>query len=148
MVVDRLENLGLYSSLNPRMERVLQFLSENDLATLAAGSYPIEDKMLFVNVVDAELKSLKDAKIEVHNDYIDLQVVLAGEESFGWSPRAELQAPRAEFDKERDIQFFDDAHQILYPLQAGQFTILMPEDGHAPLIGSGRVRKAIFKIHL
>lgn len=125
----------------------MQFLSENELSKLAAGSYEIEDKMLFVNVVDAELKRPEDAKIEVHNDYIDLQVVLAGEERFGWTPRAELKTPCAEFDKERDIQFFDDAHQIVYPLQAGQFTILMPEDGHAPLIGSGRVRKAIFKIH-
>lgn len=148
MIVDRLANLAHYSSLHPRIERVLQFLNDNDLTQLQPGSYPIEDKMLFVNVVDTELKSVEDAHLEVHNDYIDLQMVLSGQESFGWAPRAELSAPQAEFDAERDIQFFDDAHQFVYPLQEGQFTILLPEDGHAPLIGSGRVRKAIFKIHL
>ncbi|MBR2398905.1 MAG: YhcH/YjgK/YiaL family protein, partial [Alistipes sp.] len=30
----------------------------------------------------------------------------------------------------------------------GQFSILFPEDGHAPMLGEGHVKKCIFKIAL
>ena len=50
------------------------------------------------------------------------------------------------FLTEKDIQFFDDVPQTYYTLCPGQFTVLFPEDGHAPMVGEGIVRKIIFKV--
>ncbi|MDE6624595.1 MAG: YhcH/YjgK/YiaL family protein, partial [Alistipes sp.] len=50
------------------------------------------------------------------------------------------------FNAEKDIQFFEDVPQTYYTLRPGQFTILFPEDGHAPMVGEGVVRKIIFKV--
>ena len=66
--------------------------------------------------------------------------------TFGWSERADLRKPLGEFDAGKDIRFFDDEPQTFYTLRPGQFTIFFPEDGHAPMIGEGNVRKIIVKV--
>ena len=97
--------------------------------------------------MERELKKKGDAKLEVHNEYIDIQVLVSGrEESFGWSDRKALKEPVGEFDAQKDIQFFDDEPQTYYTLRPGQFTVLFPEDGHAPMVGEGTVRKIIVKV--
>ena len=79
--------------------------------------------------------------------YIDIQVLIRGEEeSFGWSERRELKKPLGEFSVENDIQLFDDVPQTYYTMRPGQFTVLFPEDGHAPMVGEGTVRKIIVKV--
>ena len=97
--------------------------------------------------MDVDLKRKPDAKLEVHNEYIDIQVLISGrEESFGWSERRNLRKPLAEFDAGNDIQLFDDEPQTYYTVRPGQFTVLFPEDGHAPMVGEGHIRKIIVKV--
>ncbi len=148
MIVDSLKNSALYYSVNPRLERAFAYLQTVDLETLAPGKYEIDGRDIFLNVVERDLKTREEAKLEVHNDYLDVQVVLRGEESFGWSERGNLRYPKEAFNTEKDIQFFDDVPQTYYTLRPGQFTILLPEDGHAPLVGEGPIRKAILKVKM
>ena len=113
------------------------------------GIHELEGRDIYVNVMERELKQRADAKLEVHNEYIDIQVLISGkEESFGWSERKDLSQPQGEFNKEKDIQLFDDEPQTYYTLRPGQFTILFPEDGHAPMVGEGTVRKIIVKVRI
>ena len=67
---------------------------------------------------------------------------------FGWSEKKDCLTPVADFDAEKDIQLFTDVPQCFYTVREGQFSILFPEDGHAPMLGEGRVKKCIFKILL
>ena len=53
-----------------------------------------------------------------------------------------------EFDEQKDIQLFTDIPQCFYSVGEGQFSILFPEDGHAPMLGEGHVKKCIFKVAL
>lgn len=148
MILDSLKNSALYYSVNPRLKKAFEYLETVDLMTLAPGKYEIDGKEIFLNLMERDLKRREDAKLEVHNDYIDVQIVLRGTESFGWSERRNLKQPREEFNAEKDIQFFLDEPQTYYTLQPGQFTILLPEDAHAPMVGEGTIRKAILKVKL
>ncbi len=87
-----------------------------------------------------------DAPLEVHDKYIDIQIVLSGRETFGWAARPALVSARGEFDTQKDIQFFDDSPSLRFTLGAGEFAVFFPSDAHAPLIGRGRVRKCIIKV--
>lgn len=146
MIFDSLKNHALYESVSPRLKAAFEYILSTDLKALEPGIHEIDGKNLYVNVMDRELKKKADAKVEVHNAYIDIQVIIEGVESFGWIERAELKRPQSEFNTEKDIQLFDDEPQTYYTLKEGQFTILLPEDGHAPMVGEGRIRKAIFKV--
>lgn len=146
MILDTLQNRECYYSLSPRLRTAFEWLDKTDVASLEVGRHAIDGDDIFVNVSELDLRPRSAAALEVHNEYIDIQVVFGGEEEFGWSPRSAVASPRAEFDVEKDIQFFEDEPQTFYTVREGQFTILMPQDAHAPMLGEGHVRKLIFKI--
>lgn len=146
MILDTLQNRELYYFLSPRLRQAFEWLDRTDVASLEVGRHDIDGDDIFVNVSELDLRSRSEAALELHREYIDIQVVFGGEEEFGWSPKSAVASPRAEFDIERDIQFFLDTPQTFYTVREGQFTILTPEDAHAPMLGSGHVRKLIFKV--
>lgn len=147
MIFDSLKNCATYYGVNPRMKQAFDLIRSRDWTAVEPGIHELDGKDIYVNVMERELKKRADAKLEVHNEYIDIQVLVAGrEEAFGWSDRADVKAPQGEFNPEKDIQFFDDEPQTYYTLRPGQFTILFPEDAHAPMVGEGTVRKIIVKV--
>ena len=147
MIFDSLKNSALYYPVSPRLEKAFGFIASTDWETMEPGIHELDGKDIYVNVMEPELKKPADAKLEIHDAYIDIQVLIRGEqETFGWSERADLRKPLGEFDAGKDIRFFDDEPQTFYTLRPGQFTIFFPEDGHAPMIGEGNVRKIIVKV--
>ena len=147
MILDSLKNAPLYYQLSPRLEQAFDLISKTDWTKMELGKHQLVGDDIFVNVMELDLKQKQDAKMEIHNEYIDIQILISGEkEAFGWSERASLRQPLGAFSTEKDIQFFDDEPQTYYTVVPGQFTILMPEDGHAPMVGEGHIRKIIVKV--
>lgn len=146
MILDSLRNKEQYYALCPRFKQAFEWLEATDLASLSSGRHIIDGDDIFVNVSQLNLRPRSEAALEVHNEYIDIQVVVGGVEEFGWSPRESLTAPRAEFDKSNDIGFYKDEPKTYYTVREGEFCILMPQDAHAPMLGEGFVKKLIFKV--
>ncbi len=147
MIFDSLTNSARYYSIAPRMQKAFELIASTDWTAVEPGIHELDGRDIYVNVMERELKKKGDAKLEVHDEYIDIQVLVSGsEEAFGWSDRKDLKQPIGEFDPQKDIQFFDDEPQTYYTLRPGQFTVLFPEDGHAPMVGEGSVRKIIVKV--
>lgn len=80
-----------------------------------------------------------------HDKYIDLQVPLSGDEYFGAKPRKECGEAK-DINAGNDIMFFDDPVTETVHVKAGDSITFAPDTAHAPLIGTGRIKKAIFKI--
>lgn len=149
MILDSLKNSARYYSIHPRLERAFSLIASTDWSRLEAGTHELDGRDIFANVMDVALKRKPDAKLEVHDAYMDIQVLITGhEESFGWSERKDLAKPLGAFDTAKDIRFYDDEPQTYYTLRPGQFTLLFPEDGHAPMVGEGTVRKIIVKVRI
>lgn len=149
MILDSLKNSALYEHVHPRMKRAFEVLAATDWTRMEPGIHEIDGCNIYVNVMERELKKKGDAKLEVHNEYIDIQLLVSGEaETFGWSERKNLQRAQGEFNAEKDIQFFEDEPQTYYTMRPGQFSVLFPEDGHAPMVGEGVVRKVIAKVRM
>ena len=90
-----------------------------------------------------------EARPEAHDKYIDLQLMLDGEEYIGYANRNALGKP-IEAKPENDINFFEgETCKML--LSNGTFGIYFPTDVHAPCIAVNEpreVKKAVFKIIL
>ena len=110
------------------------------------GRYECDGDEIFLSLNVGELKKPENAALEVHDKYIDIQLVLSGRESFGWRDRRECSAPHGEMNNDKDILCFEDKPSTTFTLHDGQFCILFPEDAHAPMIGDGQIRKAIVKV--
>ena len=74
MVIDTLENLEKYVSLNPLFKDVVEFIKSNDLNALEAGKHQIKGSDLFVNVQMAKGKTKEEAKLETHKKMIDILI--------------------------------------------------------------------------
>ncbi len=149
MILDSLKNAPLYFGVHPRLERAFALVAAVDWTKTGTGIHELDGRDIFVNVIDGNLKRPEDAPLEVHNEYIDIQILITGdEEGFGWKERKDLAEPEGDFSVEKDVQLFRDTPQTCYILRKGQFTILLPEDGHAPMVGEGAIRKIIVKVRM
>lgn len=149
MILDSLKNKAQYAALHPRFQTVFDFIDNNDVAALPCGRHDIDGDNIFVSVQELDLREVSEARLELHRKYIDIQLLLAGpNEIFGWSEKKDCLTPETEFDEQKDIQLFTDIPQCFYTVGEDQFTILFPEDGHAPMLGEGHVKKCIFKVAL
>ncbi len=145
MVIDTLENLDKYVSLNPLFKDVLDFIKSNDLNTLEIGKHEIKGSDLFVNVQVAKGKTKEVAVLETHNKMIDIQIPLSAEETYGYTPLCDL--PDAEYNNEKDITKYEGMADTYVTCKPGEFAIFFPQDGHAPCIaGVPEIKKAIFKV--
>lgn len=145
MVIDTLENLDKYVSLNPLFKDVLDFIKSNDLNSLEIGKHEIKGSDLFVNVQVAKGKTKEVAVLETHKKMIDIQIPLSAEETYGYTPLCDL--PDAEYNNEKDITKYEGMADTYVTCKPGEFAIFFPQDGHAPCIaGVSEIKKAIFKV--
>ena len=124
----------------------LEYIEKTDLSALEPGKHLLDGEDLFVNIVDSQMKTPEQARLEVHDKYIDIQVPLSKAESFGVKPRSECKEPDGEFNAEKDILFYKDKDWTTITVEVGQAVTFDPDTAHAPLIGEGTIHKAIFKV--
>ena len=80
MVVDRLENLEKYASLNPLFAKAMEYLKATDLNAQELGKVKLQGDDLVVNFSQTKPKTKEEAKLETHNQFIDIQIPLSGVE--------------------------------------------------------------------
>lgn len=146
MIIDTLHNADRYDALHPLFPRAFEFLRNTDLKALAPGRYPIEGERLFAIVETVAGRRRSEAKLECHQRYIDIQLVLEGIDEMGWKPVCDCHTPLADYNPEKDIRFFHDTPASWVTTPSGAFCIFFPEDAHAPLVSEGKIRKVILKI--
>lgn len=144
---------GRYYPLNPLFEQALTYIESHwdELCDPTSdGRLELKGDDLYMMVGSFPLKRAEEARLEVHDRYIDIQVILSGAECFGWSQRTACTEPQGEMDTTKDILFYGDRPTSVTTALAGEFVILFPEDAHAPLIRpegvNGSVRKVIVKV--
>jgi YhcH/YjgK/YiaL family protein len=146
LILDTLELCERYRHLHPGFATAFDVATSRDLGALAPGRHLIDGDRLYLSIDHTEGRGRLGARLESHRRYIDIQLTIAGDEEIGWRPLSQCRAPAAPFDEPRDIRFYNDAPDSWLAVPAGRFAIFFPEDAHAPLGGTGLLRKAIFKI--
>lgn len=145
MIIDSLENLTKYASLNPLFGKVVEYIQTHDLSQQPEGKQVIDGNDLFVNFSLAKGKTPTEAKLESHDVMIDIQIPLSCTETMGYTPRKDL--PQQPYNAEKDISFYDGLAQQYIAVTPGMFAIFFPQDGHAPCISTEEtIKKVIFKV--
>lgn len=146
MIFSHLSQAERYSTLHPLFAQVFDFMRNTDLFALAPGRYHLDGEDLIAIVEQVAGRTREMAKLEAHRRYIDLQLVLEGDDEMGWKPLADCYNPIGEHSQEKDILFFQDAPVAWLATPPEHFCIFFPEDAHAPLVSDHPIRKIIFKI--
>ena len=146
MIIDRLENLKQYASLNPLFEQAVEFLTSRDLNALEVGKIELQGNDLRVNVAQTEPKTKEQGRIETHRDFIDIQIPLSGTEWMGYTAAVDCQPADAPYNEEKDITFFEGLAESYIEVKPGMFAIFFPQDGHAPGVTPDGVKKIVVKV--
>ncbi len=144
MVIDRLENLEKYVSLNPLFAKAIEYLKTTDLNAQELGKVKLQADDLVVSFSQTKPKTKEEARIETHDRFIDIQIPLSGVEVMGYTARVDL--PEVSYDTAKDISFYPGLAESYIPVKPGMFAIFFPQDGHAPGVSSEGVRKVIVKV--
>lgn len=149
MVLAHLDDAGRYEALHPRFRQLFDFVRHHDLAAFPPGRVSIDGDDLYINIAHADLRSREEQKLEVHRRYIDVHFPLSGCEVCGISRLGDVTvASDAPFDEVGDFALYGEPARNYFSVRPGEFYIVWPEDAHAPIIGSGRLVKAIAKVRL
>ena len=106
----------------PRFTKAAAFLSRTDLATLPAGRYEIDGDDIFALVQECKLRDkASNPQPEAHRAYIDIQVPLSGEETYGYGWLTEKNYTKP-FDRKKDIGFYGEQPLRWRTLKPGEFS--------------------------
>src|SRR5512145_1499075 len=108
MIFDLFTCIRRYEALNRGFKRAIDFLEGTDLNRLEMGRYEIDNDRIYAMVSRESGRKKEDSQLEVHEKYIDIQLVLSGTDNMGWKPLKNCVKPASGFDKDDDIGFFYD----------------------------------------
>lgn len=146
MIHDSLKNSSAIEKLHPKFKQAFDYLKNTDFSTLEDGKIELDGDKLYLSIASIKGKEKADAPIETHKNYIDIQVPLLGVEKIGWKAGCDLQEVSKPYSSEKDITFFIDRPTAYTKIYPGEFVVYYPEDGHAPGIGEGLIRKVVVKV--
>lgn len=148
MILTDLKNCSRIASLHPAFATLFDFIGKNDLLSMPLGRIEVDGDNLFINNINPECVTAEKQVLEMHRDYIDVHIMLDGKERIGWKSLSDIEHITKEYDAEADCALSDDKPTSYVDLLPGQMCIVWPEDPHAPVIGLGKIRKAIAKVKL
>lgn len=127
MIVDTLRNIASYASLSDHFATAVRFLQTADLTALPVGITEVDGQQVYVNLQQTDLRPHAPAW-EAHAAYADIQLILRGQERFGYAPEAELHP----LQEERDFRTCTAHSSFYFDLTEGQFAIFLPGEPHDP----------------
>lgn len=149
MIYDQISNLGAYAKLAPEAMAKLEAFFKSVNKDTPNGRFELMGDDLFAMIQRYNTHEANPDKLEIHRNYIDLQMLLDGVEVIHYAPAAALPVT-VPYNPEKDCGFHHAVPLGLTPvrLTPGNFAIFLPEEGHMPGCGdpSQSVVKVVVKI--
>lgn len=135
-------------SLEERCMEAVSFLTQLNAEDLASGRHDVNEGF-FYNVIEYDTTDEVDKPYESHRMYIDIQLLLSGEEIMQVTDVCSLDI-KTTYDEDKDCVLYSpsrNASGII--LRPGSVVILYPKDGHRSMrFGNktSRIKKIVGKV--
>ncbi|WP_438334763.1 N-acetylneuraminate anomerase [Edwardsiella tarda] len=143
--VQGLNEAGLHPQLHAALCRALAATP----ADKEPGRYALDGDDIFMNVMQLTTQSPQEKAAELHADYIDIQLLLRGEERILYGCAGTARDCEA-WHEEEDYQLCQQiAHEQCVTLHPGMFAIFMPGEPHKPgcRVGEAQaIAKVVIKV--
>ncbi|MGO2507422.1 MAG: N-acetylneuraminate anomerase [Vibrio hibernica] len=150
MFLGDLNQPASYALLPQAFQVAIDYLQKTDLVNLSNGRHEIDGDKMFANVMSFETGDANKKRAEVHLDYIDMQVLISGEERIEFALDGK-HTHATEYDKEGDYYLVENLlNRCEVTLSPAQFAIFFPSEPHKPgciVTQSSLLKKVVVKIH-
>ena len=111
-----------------------------------------EDGEVYLNRSSYVGKAFEDAKIEGHEKWLDIQIVLKGSEDIGYVDKRKYDESNitVPYNAEKDKTNYEGRLDGIITTQAGYFCLVFPNDLHKPCIkvDDEVIEKAVIKVKI
>lgn len=153
MILGNINHLDLIPYLPAKIKRSIEYIKDNVNSNTPVGRYDIDGDNMFFMVSDSTSRHIYEANPEFHKKYIDVQIVLAGQEGMAVStlpPHTKMLDDKL---ADNDIAFIETpSEETMLILQANDFIVFLPNQVHKPLCAIDNrivtIRKVVVKIAL
>ena len=145
MILANNAHAAVYRGIHPRLDRVLDCLNDAFLASVGAETQQLEGDRLYVTRFDYQTQPPEQTFFEAHKRYLDVHVMVSGEEGVEIASPEGLQL----FDQKGDFFAYRGEAQHRFVLRPGMFLVVFPDDAHRikmQVNGPQAVSKVVFKL--
>lgn len=150
MIYDKICNIENYLGLSKNIDNALLFIKNNDIKTLPKGKTVIDNENVFINHFEYNtVEESEDTLFENHIDYIDLHVVISGEEFMAVTSTERLNEVKKILSE--DSVIYSGNSDVKLPMTKELFLMVYPGEAHLPKLiykNSCEVDKLVFKIKI
>lgn len=144
MIIDRIENIALYTGLGKNFATAAAWLKTLDPATLGPGQIGVDGERVFATLADNTLER-KEPFYEAHRLYADIQWIMDGHEKFYLGTEGTVQDPVPD----SDFCPCEVTAGMPFVLEKDWFVIFLPGEIHSPGNSAGEpsvCRKMVIKV--
>jgi biofilm protein TabA len=145
MIIDTIKNHTLYP-YGKLWFKAFEFLL-SATPELEEGKTILDGDNLFAGIDCYETKDRAAAKLETHQKYIDIQMLLSGTECLEVFPKNGLTVSEP-YNADKDAEFYEvpESAPVRITLEPGQFAVFFPEDAHMPCLTVNETPRPVQKI--
>ncbi len=150
MIIGKLTDLYRYKGIAKNIDTAIHYIETHDLLALPKGKTIVDGDNVFINRDTYVAKPLEECFYENHENYMDLQIVLKGQELFAYThitnPTLKVTVP---YNPDKDVTKYSCEGGVFFTLEEG-FALVYTEDIHLAKCKANDdiVEKAVIKIKI
>ena len=149
MIFGQLNELKFYKGISQGLDAAIEVIENGSYKNGVLGKNEIDGDNVFFNLQECKTKILEECFFECHKKYIDIHVVIEGEEGIGYSLKDSLKE-KSEFNEESDFGVLEGVEEYRMNMTKDNFLVVFPDEPHMPLIAKNNepteLKKVVFKI--
>ena len=147
MILARNKDAAAYRGIHPRLDRALDLLTDEFLASVGTETQKLDGDALYVTRFDYDTVPFAETFYESHKKYLDIHVMVKGCE------RVDIANPEGLtlYESKGDFYGYHGEAEQSVLLRPGDFLVVFPGDAHRLKIAVDRpepVSKVVFKIQV
>ncbi|OCG45757.1 hypothetical protein A9G34_01275 [Gilliamella sp. Choc4-2] len=151
MILGNINHLALIPYLPAKIKQSIEYIKDNVNHNTPVGRYDIDGDNIFFILSDSTSRDIDEANPEYHKKYIDVQIVLEGQEGMAVNTLPPYTKVIDDQIETNDIAFVETPEEEkLIIMQQNDFIVFFPYEVHKPLCSIKKnvaiVRKVVVKI--
>ncbi len=147
MIYARIDDLSRYKGVSRFLDMTIDFIQKTDLRMLKQGRNEVDGDNVYITRFDYETMPEEKTFYEAHTLYIDVHLLLSGEEYIAVSDTGAMK--ETERDDTADFIGYAGSAQARFEMDSSKVLIVFPGEAHAVKIQRIRpclVEKAVCKV--
>ncbi len=151
MIYGEIKDIKTYKGISKNLDRAIDFIFDRKYLNNKVGKNEIDGDVIYFNCPDKPMtRNKSDLDLEYHKKYIDIHIVIDGEEIVGYTSTEKCIETKA-YDINEDFGLVKGELDIEFYLNKDKFLMFFPEEPHIALLKVGEkkeIKKVIFKVEL